>query len=101
MTYARRTVKHRPDGSAQQILEGLRKMGVKCYPLGWPVDVFLLYWSSKHQSFLWTPMEFKALLKSGKPKRRSDQPMQDVFIKETGCPVVASLDQAVAWLKEH
>jgi len=96
MAYARKV-----DSSQQDIVDGLRKMGVRVWIIGWPCDLLLLYWSNLHQTFRLGTMECKTPTKTGKRRKRKDQADQDLFLEDTETPVVLSLDEAIAWLRNN
>ena len=94
MRYALKT-----DTVQAEIVEGLRKIGVRVEVIGQPVDLICQYWSKGHQQFLWTPMEIKTPTKAGRPRSDKRQKAQLAFIAQTQCPVVTTLEEAIAALR--
>jgi hypothetical protein len=91
-----------------EIVEGLRKAGYMVCPIGRPVDLLVGKWffvphrgdEIPHDPcYRWTPMEVKTLTKTGAMRVRRDQDAQEAFIRETGCPVVTSLESALKALE--
>lgn len=80
------------DQSELAIAEALRTAGYRVYRT-LPVDLLIT-----HPTFPrgWARvMEAKTLTKTGKRRKRKDQPEQDAFIAETGTPVVGTPEQAL------
>lgn len=89
------------DTAQQSIVDGLRANGYRVEIIGRPVDLLVGKYSSTFGCpiYRWTPMEVKTLTKNGKRRVRRDQEAQDTFIRETGTPVVMSLEQALRALE--
>jgi hypothetical protein len=100
MTYARKV-----DQSQAEIVKGLRDAGYWVEVIRRPVDLvvglkkFNLKTEDFRSVYSWTLLEVKTPTNSGKRRNRTDQALQDQFIKETGTPVVMTLQQALEALK--
>lgn len=93
------------DLSQQAIVEGLRAHGFRVEIIGRPVDLLITRLDDLvgryAKPYNWALLELKTPTKSGKVRKRKDQEKQDEFIRETGTPVVTTLEQALAALNEH
>ena len=98
----------RKDEAQDEIVEGLRAAGYRVEIIGRPVDLLCgKAWSYGNKDgsrtyverFRWELIEVKTMTAAGKRRVRGDQEAQDAFIRETGTPVVMSLEQALKALE--
>src|ERR1700686_785964 len=101
MTYARKV-----DHSQADIVKGLRDAGYWVEGIRRPVDLLVglkkvnIYDDEGFSPiWRWTLLEVKTPTKTGKRRSRTDQALQDQFIKETGTAVVTTLEEALKALK--
>lgn len=101
MAFARYARKH--DGTAGDIVAGLRQAGVKVWLIEEPCDLLCRFWCKRHDCFCWQPLECKPLVGKLQPKarRRTDQPEQTQFLADTQTPVVTSAEEALLILSLH
>ena len=85
------------DSTQADIVDGLRRAGVRVEIIGQPVDLLCRYWSNRHRDFIWMPLEVKTPYGKRAPKARADkrQETQRRFLAETGVPVVTSFTEAL------
>lgn len=87
------------DTAQQSIVDGLRAAGYRVEIIGRPVDLAIRVQLFGSTSPTWVFMEVKTPTKSGKRRPRADQEAQERFIRETGCPVVMNLQEALRALE--
>ncbi len=75
---------HRADNTQADIVDGLRRVGVRVFVIGRPVDLLTLHRGK------WLPIECKS-----QKRLRADQAEQNELVAECGIPRVTSLDEAL------
>lgn len=83
----------RTDAAQAAIVDGLRQCGVTVFIIGQPVDL-LTYYRGR-----WLPLEVKTATKTGRIRKRKDQPEQDATLAACGIPRVTTVEQALAALR--
>ena len=74
------------DSTQADIIDALRKAGVRVDIIGRPVDLLTFYRGR------WLPVECEG---TAKKRTRKDQERQKAFIEQTGCPVVKTAEEAL------
>lgn len=91
--YSGNLVRHRSDTVKDQIVKGLRKCGYKVWIIERPADLLVGWGNPPHLEL--RMLEVKTPTKTGKRRKRKDQEEQDLFLAETGTPIVMSVEQAL------
>jgi hypothetical protein len=89
----------RKDESQRDIVNGLRDAGYEVVVLGRPVDLLIGIWAGYCKVSHWKLLEVKTPTKGGKIRLRKDQQAQQDFCRETGTPIVSTLEEALEALK--
>lgn len=89
--------RHRTDLSQQPIVKDLRKMGYFVEIIGEPTDLLCRHFSWPPNT--WKLLECKTPTKTGKLRKRKDQPEQDDFCMRHGVPKVLTVEDALKALQ--
>ena len=97
MRLARRAAKR--DTAEATVIAALRKAGALVYT-ELPCDALVYvpgdrFAGNPNAWPHWRTLEIKTPTKSGKRRKRKDQPAQDSFLSETGTPVVCTPEEAL------
>lgn len=86
----------RTDTTQGDLVRSLRGAGVQVWVIGYPCDLLLRFWCTRHREHCWQPLEVKTAYGKKDPKPRVDarQEKQREFLLETQTPIATDFDSA-------
>jgi hypothetical protein len=88
------------DAAQEDIVDGLKLMGMLVWFIENPCDLLVYYYSRRRNEKRFQTIEVKTATRTGKPRKRYDQQTQNDFLAETHTPVVMTLDEAIKALED-